>query len=98
MKNILASGNSTTPDVVGLLDPMCHFVLFALLLEYEVLLCLQLVENSQQLVLMIYNHVVDTVSCWCIGINASYINSVVISYSLSERCNVAEASLGDVSR
>ena len=28
MKNILASGNLTTPDVVGLLDRMCHFVLF----------------------------------------------------------------------
>ena len=30
MRNILASGNSTTKDVVGLLDTMCHFVLFAL--------------------------------------------------------------------
>ena len=45
MRNTLASGNSTTPDVVGLLDPMCHFVLFALLLEYEELLCLELVEG-----------------------------------------------------
>ena len=35
MKNTQASGNSTILDVVGLLDPMCHFVLFALLLEYE---------------------------------------------------------------
>ena len=45
MKNTLASGNSTTPDVVGLLDPMCHSVLFALVLEYGVLLCLELVEG-----------------------------------------------------
>ena len=61
MWNTLASGNSTTQDVVGLLDPMCHCVLFALLLECEVLLCLELVEGWQDLVLMIYNQVVDTV-------------------------------------
>ena len=45
MRNILASGNSTTPDVVGLLDPTCHVVLFVTFLECEVLLCLQLVEG-----------------------------------------------------
>ena len=45
MRNPLASGNSTTLDVVGLLDPMCRFVLFDVALEYEVLLCLELVEG-----------------------------------------------------
>ena len=45
MRNTLASGNSTILDVVGLLDPMYHFDLFALLLEHEVLLCLDLVEG-----------------------------------------------------
>ena len=44
-RNTSASGNSTTPDVVGLLDPMCHFVLFVTFLECEVLLCLELVEG-----------------------------------------------------
>ena len=45
MRKTLTSGNSTTPDVVGLLEPMCHFVLFALLLECEVFLCLELAEG-----------------------------------------------------
>ena len=37
MRNILASGNLTTPDVVvGLLDPLCHFVSSANALESEV--------------------------------------------------------------
>ena len=45
MRNTLASGNSTTPDVVGLLDPICHGALSASSLEHEVLLCLELVEG-----------------------------------------------------
>ena len=44
MRNTLASGNSTTLDVVGLLDPMCHFVWFALLLENEVRFALSLLK------------------------------------------------------
>ena len=44
-RNTWSSLNSTTLSVVELLDPMCHFKLFALLLEYEVLLCLEPVEG-----------------------------------------------------
>ena len=96
MRNNLASGNSTTLDVVGLLDPMCHFVLFALLLEYEVLICLELVKGWQELVLMIYNQVVDTVVllvCWyhCTSWRCCYIALVVgkvqCSWCQSRRCN-----------
>ena len=45
MRNTLDSGNLTTLGFVGLLDPMCNFVLFALLLEYEVLLSLDILEG-----------------------------------------------------
>ena len=72
MLNTLASGNSTTPYVVGLLNPMCHFVLFSLLVDYEVLLCLEIVESWQELVLMFYNQVDDTVLLVCWNQRLSY--------------------------
>ena len=46
---------------VGLRDPMCYFVLCANALEFEVLLCLELIEGWQEHLLMLYNLVVDTV-------------------------------------
>ena len=53
--------NSTILSVVGLRDPMCYFVLSSSASEYEVHLCLELLVNWQEYLLMIYNLVVDTV-------------------------------------
>ena len=59
--------NTTTPNFAGLQDEMHHFVVFAILLEHEVLLCTVLVEGLQELDLMVSNLIVDTMVlhfCW----------------------------------
>ena len=57
----MSNTSSTILSVVGLLDPMCHLVLFASALESEVLFCLELLESCQEHLLMIKNQVVDSV-------------------------------------
>ena len=59
--NTSSSWDSTILNDVGRQDPVCLFALSASSLEYEVLLCLVLVECWQGHLLMTHSQVVDTV-------------------------------------
>ena len=58
--NAAVSWNSTIPSVVGQYDPRCCAVLSANVTEFELLLCLGLVEAWQEHLLMVYNLLVST--------------------------------------
>ena len=84
-RNTSSSENSTIRNVVGLLDPMCLFVLSASALRYEVLLCLVLVGCWQANLLMIYNRSLTQWSCL-----------FIVTISLFVGWFITDANLGDV--